>query len=163
MKATPKLQETLEVFLEEIESLKDSIAYTKPLSSILKNGIEEIKSVKIVPDLRLFNESKSDLLASLQKQNSKLQATFENNQKQLEELLKKNKANSSSLGFYLLVAFSIAVGASFFWINAQISNSKLKDEITSLKSYNTALGEYIKESKQIDKYNKWLEEKKSKE
>ncbi len=162
MKATPKLQDTLEVFLEQIEDIKVLMSETKNIAPELNNKIQSLKQIKIEPNLDQLTLTSTKIKTELSKEIGRLEILFQNNYEKLEEIQKKKKEGLSNYFFYLLVAFAITSGAIFFGISGQNSKSTIKDDLAKVKSYNTVLEEYIKESKQIDKYNKWLDEKKSK-
>lgn len=159
MKATPKLQDTLEVFLEQIEDIKVLMSETKNIAPELNNKIQSLKQIKIEPNLDQLTVTSNKIKTELTQEINRLGVLFQNNYEKLEEMQKKNKEGLSNYFFYVLVAFVITSGAIFFGISAQNSRSKIKDDLAKVKSYNTALQEYIKESKQIDKYNKWLNSK----
>lgn len=162
MKATPKLQDTLEVFLEQIEEIKVLISETKNIAPELNVKIESLKQIKIEPNLDQLKLTSNTIKTDLSKEISRLEILFQKNYQKLEEIQSKKKEGLSNYFFYLLVAFVITCGSIFFGINGQNSKSKIQDDLAKVKSYNKALEEYIKESKQIDKYNKWLDGKNTK-
>ncbi len=162
MKATPKLQDTLEVFVDQIEDLKGSISQSKAVAMFLTKRIEELKMVKIEPDLKQFNDSKNKLVSDFEQETLRVENLLEQNYLKLEELQKRRNSSFSSYPLYLLIAFFIAAAGIYFGITIQQSKSQLQNEFNATKSYNSSLEQYIKESKQIDKYNKWMEKNEKK-
>ncbi|MFN3019932.1 hypothetical protein ACK1KB_02950 [Chryseobacterium sp. TY3] len=162
MKATPKLQDTLEVFVDQIEDLKGSISQSKAVAMFLTKRIEELKMVKIEPDLKQFNDSKSKMVSDFERQTLRVADLLEQNYLKLDELQRKRNSSFSSYPLYLLFAFFIAAAGIYFGISNQKSKSQLQEEYNTTKSYSNSLEKYIKESKQIDMYNKWLEKSESK-
>lgn len=62
------LQDTLEVFVDQIEDLKGSISQSKAIALFLTKKIEELKMVKIEQDLKEFNDSKNKLVFDFEQQ-----------------------------------------------------------------------------------------------
>lgn len=159
MKATPKLQDTLEVFLEHIEVIKILMTETKNFAPELNNKIESLRQIKIEPNLDQLRITSNNIKSELSQEINRLEIMFQDNYQKIDEIQKREKEGLSNYFFYLLVAFVITCSAIFFGINGQNSKSKIQDDLAKVKSYNMALENYIKESKQIDQYNKWLQDK----
>ena len=156
------LQDTLEVFVDQIEDLKGSISQSKAIALFLTKKIEELKMVKIEQDLKEFNDSKNKLVFDFEQQTLRVEDLLVQNYLKLEEMQKKRNSSFSSYPLYLLFAFFIAIAGIYFGISNTQSKSQLQKEYNATKSYNNSLEQYIKESKQIDNYNKWLNEKQNK-
>ena len=149
MKSTPKLQDTLEIFLTEIEELKKDLEKIKIVNQTLSQHIEEIKKVSIKPDLGEMKTLNTESLENL----------IQNNFEKLEEIQNGNREGFVKYGYYLIFAFMISFCSVFMAVKGHFSRSAIQKELNRVQSYNSALEGYIKESKQADNYYKWLDSK----
>ncbi|MBM7421051.1 MULTISPECIES: hypothetical protein [Chryseobacterium] len=162
MKATPKLQDTLEMFLEQIDGLEASLKEMKNVSPNLSAKINELKTIKIEPDLKYLQTMHAKNISEFSEEINRLMLLFDQNQTSLKTILNENKQKISHFYIYILVASLITIGAVYFGIKGMNSQSQLKSQIDSVKSYNQDLEGFIEHSKQLEKYNKWLEKNKVK-
>lgn len=161
MKATPKLQDILEVFLEQIDGLESALKEMKNISPNLSAKINELKSIKIEPDLKNFQSLQSNHTANISGEINKLAELFGDNQVQLKAILHESKNKYTQFYLYILAAFLVTSGAIYFGVAGRKAEYQLNSQIENLKSYNKDLENYIKDSKQVEKYNKWIERSKS--
>jgi len=148
MKATPKLQDTLEIFLEQIDGLEASLKEMKNVSPNLSAKINELKTIKIEPDLKYLQTIHARNISEFSEEINRLTLLFDQNQTSLKTILNENKQKTTS--------------AVYFGIKGMNSQSQLKSQIESVKSYNQDLEGFIEHSQQLEKYNKWLEKNKVK-
>ncbi|OBW40052.1 hypothetical protein AB670_03615 [Chryseobacterium sp. MOF25P] len=162
MKATPKLQDTLEIFLEQIDGLEASLKEMKNVSPNLSAKINELKTIKIEPDLKYLQTIHARNISEFSEEINRLTLLFDQNQTSLKTILNENKHKISHFYFYILIASLITIGAVYFGIKGMNSQSQLKSQIERVKSYNQDLEGFIEHSQQLEKYNKWLEKNKAK-
>ena len=162
MKATPKLQDTLEIFLEQIDGLEASLKEVKSVSPNLSAKINELKTIKIEPDLKYLQTMHARNISEFSEEINRLTLLFDQNQTSLKTILNENKQKINHFYFYILVASLITISAVYFGIKGMSSQSQLKSQIESLKTYNQDLEGFIEHSQQLEKYNKWLEKNKVK-
>ena len=91
MKSTPKLQDTLEIFLTEIEELKKDLEKIKLVNQTLSQHIEEIKKVSIKPDLGEMKTLNTEIAEGFSQENKRLENLFQNNFEKLEEIQNGNR------------------------------------------------------------------------
>ena len=159
MKSTPKLQDTLEIFLTEIEELKKDLEKIKIVNQTLSQHIEEIKKVSIKPDLGEMKTLNTEIAEGFSQENKRLENLFQNNFQKLEEFQNGNREGFVKYSYYLIFAFMISLCSVFIAVKAHFSRSAIQKELNRVQSYNSALESYIKESKQADNYYKWLDSK----
>ena len=159
MKSTPKLQDTLEIFLTEIEELKKDLEKIKIVNQTLSQHIEEIKKVSIKPDLGEMKTLNTEIAEGFSQENKRLENLFQNNFQKLEEIQNGNREGFVKYSYYLIFAFMISLCSVFIAVKAHFSRSVIQKELNRVQSYNSALENYIKESKQADNYYKWLDSK----
>jgi len=162
MKASPKLQDTLEVFLVELEKLETTFKDIKEFSPLIASKINELKKVTIEPNLQNL-KSEFSVFENLSTQKiKKFEELFNENQKKISESFSKQRSSLSNFYFYTLVLFLITCGSIFIAVQSYQETGNYKKQLVENKSYTMSLEEFIKESKQIQKYNKWLDSKKRK-
>ncbi len=159
MKNTPKLQDTLEVFLEDLEKLKEQLKGLYGFEPMINSKIEAIKDSKVKLDMAPLRNWKYDFLDSLQSENNKLNALLKKSEDRLEKINAKRKEKLIHFYIYTGVAFLIAVGGMYFGFSTQKELNQLEPEINRLEYYNTKLLKFIKEKEQIEEFTIWLEEK----
>lgn len=162
MKATPKLQDTLEVFLERLDSLQSSFGTIWKANSELDDKITRLKQIRISPDLEEF----SALNAKFQKshiQNLEDITKIQNNH--IDSLKSNLRQNVGRLKLYYLLTFCILIigGISIFFASKYyLKSEKLVEDNYYLNKNNNAMLDFIKDNNQVEKYNRWFEKNKEK-
>lgn len=160
MKASPKLQDTLEVFLAELEKLETTFKDIKEFSPLISSKINEFKKVTIEPNLQNL-KSEFSVFENLSTQKiKKIEELFNENQKKISETFSQQRSSLSNFYLYTLVMFLITCGSIYIAVQSYHETGKYKKQLVENKSYTMTLEEFIKDSKQIQKYNKWLDSKK---
>lgn len=158
MKNKPKLQDTLEVFLEQLETVHESMKGVKAVDKILQDKIVRIQNMRIEPDMselkRLHYKFHEETTKSIKEVNN----LFANYVKRTTEITEKQKQNNAGFYKYIFLFFIVTSAAVYFGIRGQFKQSEIKDQLEKAQSYSQSLETYIKESKQVEKYNKWLRE-----
>lgn len=159
MKSQPKLKDTLEVFLDEMEKLNASISNIKYINPILENKIAALKQIRIEPETKHLVDIHRTYLTELNDKINRLDGLFQKNINSIQEINKDVKKDNSTIFIYGLVFFFLTALSIFFGVKATFNSSNLKKDNIQINSYNQSLENYIKESKQIEKYNDWLDSK----
>ena len=149
MKSTPKLQDTLEIFLTEIEELKKDLEKIKIVNQTLSQHTD-------LGEMKTLN---TEIAEGFSQENKRLENLFQNNFEKLEEIQNGNREGFVKYGYYLIFAFMISFCSVFMAVKGHFSRSAIQKELNRVQSYNSALEGYIKESKQADNYYKWLDSK----
>ena len=105
MKSTPKLQDTLEIFLTEIEELKTDLEKIKLVNQTLSQHIEEIKKISIKPDLDEMKTLNTEIVDGFSQENKRLENLFQNNFQKLEEFQNGNREGFVKYSYYLIFAY----------------------------------------------------------
>lgn len=162
MKSQPKLKDTLDIFLEELDTLQNSIGEIKKINPILDEKIKLLKQIRIEPETKELKQFERFFFNELSDKTAKMDTLFSKSLTRMKEISEEHKKGKSEFYKYVLLFFIITALSIFFAVNTHSKQSNLKKEIQKISSYNHALETYLKESKQIEKYNKWLGEKKTK-
>lgn len=156
MRNTPKLQDTLEVFLEELEALQIALSNFNEIPEVLDKKIEALKAARIavdVKDLSALQHSFSTEQSNGMKDQSKL---FNQFKVDVEKMLTLKKQNMNAFYWVLLGCLVIVSLSIYFVVNTQMKNNSYAQQIHQLESFNKSMQTYLLESKQVETYNQWL-------
>lgn len=157
-KTSPSLQDSIEVFTDQVQSIHSTSKLLSEKSDSITEALANAERIRIKPDLKELDNK----LSQLQGFNNQLNVILNAQKTDFQNLLKKS--NSASLYNFgsIAICLLVIVSMMFFGIKTKSSQSNLENKILELESYNKSLESYIKDSKQIDQYNKWLSKKNKK-
>ena len=163
MKTTPKLQDTLEVFLQQIEELKISISEAKKLTPTLEQKIFEIKSLKVEPDLSTMSKLHNAYLMELSRTSGLVAQKMQEKINLFDSREKQNTQNLSNFYFYTVICFFLTAVAIFFSVKFYNGEKEMKKRFSIVDQQNSVFKEYITDTGQIEKYRKWVGKKEEKQ
>lgn len=159
MKSKPKLQDTLEVFLEQLESVQESIKDFKAVDGLLQEKITKIERVRIEPDIRELDHLQQNFQRKTNEIMREMIKIFETYIGKTKEICEKQKKNNMSFYGYIFLFFIVTCAAIYFGVSARFKQSNLKEQLEQKQSYSQTLESFIIESQQVKKYEKWLDAK----
>ena len=159
MSTKPKLQDTLEVFMEELETLRISINGLKKLNPEMDAKIKELKNVSIKLDVSQLELDKQKLLKEFDVKLEKMETIYNQHIENLKSSVQKEKGYINryfyfAIGVFVVLFASITVSFKLYYQSKEYENS-LKTNLSERK----ILSEYILESKQSETFDKWLDKK----
>lgn len=185
--ATPKLQDTLEVFNSKLDAFQEKLKEKIDIQSIL-NGFsknQEEKNIAFLNDIetkiQTLNSVKLELKTdNIDSKKTEIESVLDQKLKELDILTTKNKANHEQIskdyirifrkeapkGDKYFRFFVCCVGIlsvivlilSLYIYNVSISNNKLSNENKVAKTKLFYTEKYLEEKKLKDKYFNWLQD-----
>lgn len=156
MRNTPKLQDTLEVFLEELETIKMLIETSKGIPDALDQKIEVIKSARLNVDVSKLIEIQKSIENFQTSQFTKSKELNETHLKNLTSIIEANKNNLTTFYLGLIVAALISIISIYFAVDNRMNFKDQVKKNEQLNSFNTDLKNYLIDTKQYKNYNEWL-------
>lgn len=158
MSTKPKLQDTLEVFLEEMDSLKTSLEKFDKLNPELSRIVEDFKETELKVNTFYFEGLMDNFIKQMkierQDYEAVLEQHLENQQKQFNK-----ESDFNKLRYYFQMALLIiAVGTASLLSISYVNNKDLKKEKSAILEINSNLKEYIEATDQVKHFLKWKEE-----
>lgn len=154
-----KLQDTLEVFMEELEKVQNSIDSVKEINPIIDSKINEIKKLALKVEISNLESANKLFLKELENQYLKIEKTTKQHIESLKNLKQKEKNYFNryyKIGIGLLVAFllSMTLAMKFYYQSKLIEKDYQYEQ-----SKNRVLSDFIDEKKLNDSFEKWLDKK----
>jgi len=154
-----KLQDALEVFMEELEKVQASIDSIKEINPTIDSKINEIKKLALKVEISNLESANQLFLKNIENQYLKFDETNNKFLKNLEKMMQKEKSYFNryyKIGIGLLVAFllSMTLAMKFYYQSKLIEKDYQYEQ-----SKNRVLSDFIDEKKLNDSFEKWLDKK----
>ena len=154
-----KLQDTLEVFMEELEKVQNSIDSVKEINPIIDSKINEIKKLALKVEISNLESANQLFLKNLENQYLKIEKTSKLHLESIENRMQKeknyfNKYYKIGIGFLIVFLLSITMAIKFYY-----QSQDYKKDYQYEKSKNRVLSDFIDEKNFNKSYEKWLDKK----
>lgn len=159
MRNTPKLQDTLEVFLDKLDSVQEALKGLDRFELTADSKIKELKNSKMDVRIEPIQKWGKELINELSNQKFEFSSTMNRGASLLKEINEKRKEKLTHFYMYTGIAFLIAVGGMFFGIKAQMNQRQIKSEKDQLEQQNFSMFEFIKKQGQVNEFREWLGKK----
>lgn len=156
-----KLQDTLEVFMEELEKVQNSIDSVKEINPIIDSKINEIKKLALKVEISNLESANQLFLKNLENQYLKIEKTSKQHIESLENRMQKeknyyNKYYKIGIGFLVAFLLSITLAVKFYYQSKQFER-----EYKNEKSKNRVLSDFIDEKNFNKSFEKWIDKKRN--
>ena len=156
-----KLQDTLEVFMEELEKVQNSIDSVKEINPIIDSKINEIKKLALKVEISNLESANKLFLKELENQDLKIEKTTKQHLESIENRMQKeknyfNRYYKIGIGFLVAFLLSITLAVKFYYQSKQFER-----EYQYEKSKNRVLSDFIDGKKLNNSFEKWLDKKRS--
>ena len=156
-----KLQDTLEVFMEELEKVQNSIDSVKEINPIIDSKINEIKKLALKVEISNLESANQLFLKELENQYLKIEKTTKQHLESIENRMQKeknyfNRYYKIGIGFLVAFLLSITLAVKFYYQSKQFER-----EYQYEKSKNRVLSDFIDGKKLNNSFEKWLDKKRS--
>lgn len=140
-----KLQDTLEVFMEELEKVQNSIDSIKEINPIIDSKINEIKKLALKVEISNLESANQLFLKNIENQYLKFDETTKRHIEILEKITQKeknyfNKYYKIGIGFLVALLLSITLTVKSYYRSKQ-----LETEYQLEMSKNRILSDFIEE------------------
>ena len=154
-----KLQDTLEVFMEELEKVQNSIDSVKEINPIIDSKINEIKKIALKVEISNLESANQLFLKELENQYLKIEKNSKLHLESIENriITEKNYFNKYykiGIGFIVAFLLSITLVVKFYYQSKQFER-----EYQYEKSKNRVLSNFIDEKKLNNSFERWIDEK----
>lgn len=154
-----KLQDTLEVFMEELEKVQNSIDSVKEINPIIDFKINEIKKIALKVEISNLESANQLFLKELENQYLKIEKNSKHHLESIESriITEKNYFNKYykiGIGFIVAFLLSITLAVKFYYQSKQFER-----EYQYEKSKNRVLSDFIDEKKLNNSFERWIDEK----
>lgn len=154
-----KLQDTLEVFMEELEKVQASIDSIKEINPNIDSKINEIKKLALKVEISNLESANQLFLKNIENQYLKIDETNNKFLKNLEKMMQKEKNYFNryyKIGVGFLVAFLLSITMA---INFYLQSKEFEKVHQYEKSKNRVLSDFIVEKNLNKSFEKWLDKK----
>ena len=157
-----KLQETLEIFMEELGKVLASINSIKEINPIIDSKIKEIKGLALKVEISNLESINQAFLRNLEKYYLMIDETAKQHIESLKNLKQKeknyfNRYYKIGIGFLVAFLLSITLAVKFYYQSKQFER-----EYQYEKSKNRVLSDFIDEKKLNNSFERWIDEKRQK-
>ena len=154
-----KLQDTLEVFMEELEKVQNSIDSVKEINPIIDSKINEIKKIALKVEISNLESANQLFLKDLENHYLKIEKNSKHHLESIESriITEKNYFNKYykiGIGFIVAFLLSITLVVKFYYQSKQFER-----EYQYEKSKNRVLSDFIDEKKLNNSFERWIDEK----
>lgn len=154
-----KLQDTLEVFMEELEKIQNSIDSVKEINPIIDSKINEIKKLALKVEISNLESANKLFLKELENQYFKIEKNSKLHLESIENriITEKNYFNKYykiGIGFIVAFLLSMTLAVKFYYQSKQFER-----EYQYEKSKNRVLSDFIDEKKLNNYFERWIDEK----
>lgn len=146
-KATPKLKDVLEVFMEELEELK------KGLRLFQKTLLEH----KIEPNVAPLNQWAARFLDLFQQSIEKENGLFQERLQRAEELIRNANRKMYHFYMYTAISFLIAIGSTLYSANLHVELTQVKKEKQEEARKAKIEKQFIEETGAMEEFKDWFE------
>ena len=157
-----KLQDTLEIFMEELEKVQVSINSVKDVTPTIDYKINEIKKLALKVEISNLESANQLFLKELENQYLKIEKNSKHHLESIESriITEKNYFNKYykiGIGFIVAFLLSITLVVKFYYQSKQFER-----EYQYEKSKNRVLSNFIDEKKLNNSFERWIDEKRQK-
>ena len=157
-----KLQDTLEVFMEELEKVQNSIDSVKEINPIIDSKINEIKKIALKVEISNLESANQLFLKELENQYLKIEKTTKQHLESIENRMQKEKNYFSryykiGIGFLVVFLLSITLAVKFYYQSKEFEKS-----YQLVRSKNRVLSDFIDEKNLNKSFERWIDEKRQK-
>ena len=154
-----KLQDTLEVFMEELEKVQNSIDSVKEINPIIDSKINEIKKLALKVEISNLESANKLFLKELENQYLKIEKNSKLHLERIENNIIKeknyfNKYYKIGIGFLIVFLLSITMAIKFYY-----QSQDYKKDYQYEKSKNRVLSDFIDGKKLNNYFERWIDEK----
>lgn len=154
-----KLQDTLEVFMEELEKVQASISSFKEINPTLDSKINEIKKLALKVEISNLESANQLFLKNIENQYLKIDETNNKFLKNLEKMMQKeknyfNRYYKIGVGFLVAFLLSITMGIKFY-----LQSQDYRKDYLYEQSKNRVLSDFIDEKNLKKSFEKWIDKK----
>ena len=154
-----KLQDTLEIFMEELEKVQVSINSVKDVTPTIDYKINEIKKLALKVEISNLESANKLFLKELENQYLKIEKTTKQHLESIENRMQKeknyfNRYYKIGIGFLVVFLLSITLAVKFYYQSKQFER-----EYKNEKSKNRVLSDFIDEKNFNKSYEKWIDKK----
>ena len=154
-----KLQDTLEVFMEELEKVQNSIDSVKEINPIIDSKINEIKKIALKVEISNLESANQLFLKELENQYLKIEKNSKLHLESIENriITEKNYFNKYykfGIGFLVVFLLSMTLAVKFYYQSKQFAR-----EYQYEKSKNRVLSDFIDEKKLNNSFERWIDKK----
>lgn len=154
-----KLQDALEVFMEELEKVQASIDSIKEINPTIDSKINEIKKLALKVEIRNLESANQLFLKNLENQYLKIDEKTNQHLKNFEKMMQKEKNYFNryyKIGISFLVVFllSITLSVKFYYQSQDYRKDYLFEQ-----SKNRVLSDFIDEKNLKKSFEKWIDKK----
>lgn len=154
-----KLQDTLEVFMEELEKVQNSIDSVKEINPIIDSKINEIKKIALKVEISNLESANQLFLKELENQYLKIEKNSKLHLESIENriITEKNYFNKYykfGIGFLVVFLLSMTLAVKFYYQSKQFER-----EYQYEKSKNRVLSDFIDEKKLNNSFERWIDKK----
>lgn len=154
-----KLQDTLEIFMEELEKVQASIDSIKEINPTIDSKINEIKKLALKVEISNLESANQLFLKNLEKQYLMIDEKTSQHLKNFEKMMQKeknyfNRYYKIGIGFLVIFLLSITLSVKFYY---QLKDYR-KDYLFE-QSKNRVLSDFIDEKNLKKSFEKWIDKK----
>ena len=157
-----KLQDTLEVFMEELEKVQNSIDSVKEINPIIDSKINEIKKIALKVEISNLESANQLFLKALGNEYLKIDEITKQHIESLKNIMQKEKNYFSryykiGIGFLVVFLLSITLAVKFYYQSKEFEKS-----YQLVRSKNRVLSDFIDEKNLNKSFERWIDEKRQK-
>ncbi len=154
-----KLQDALEVFMEELEKIQASIDSIKEINPSIDSKINEIKKLALKVEISNLESANQLFLKNLENQYLKIDEKTSQHLKNFEKMMQKeknyfNRYYKIGIGFLVIFLLSITLSVKFYYQSKDYRKDYLFEQ-----SKNRVLSDFIDEKNLNKSFEKWLDKK----
>lgn len=154
-----KLQDTLEVFMEELEKVQASIESIKEINPTIDSKINEIKKLALKVEISNLESANQLFLKNIENQYLKFDETNNKFLKNLEKMMQKeknyfNRYYKIGVGFLVAFLLSITMAIKFY-----LQSKEFEKDYQYEHSKNGVLSDFIDDKNLNKSFEKWLDKK----
>ena len=154
-----KLQDTLEVFMEELEKVQASISSFKEINPTIDSKINEIKKLALKVEISNLESANQLFLKNIENQYLNFDEITKRHIELLEKIIQKeknyfNKYYKIGIGFLVAFLLSITMAIKFY-----LQSKEFEKDYQYEHSKNGVLADFIDEKNLNKSFEKWLDKK----
>lgn len=157
-----KLQDILEIFMEELEKIKASISLIKEINPTIDSKINEIKKLALKVEISNLESANQLFLKALGNQYLKIDEITKQHIESLKDIKQKeknyfNRYYKIGIGFLVVFLLSNTMAIKFYY-----QSKEFEKECQYEQSKNRVLYDFIDEKNLNKSFEKWLDKKRQK-
>ncbi len=155
MNAKPKLQDTLEVFIEELENIKDQLNQSKEILPMIDDRVREMKECEVKVDTRELKYLHSGFRDDIVEKTNALDITLKTHLEKTKEILAQQRSDRTSFYMFSFLSFFIGIIAVFFAVNFYMKQTKIQERLKIKEEQVDTFKAFIYDTKQEKIFKKW--------